>query len=173
MKICCLLLVVPVLTIPMAAQSNPLSASQKGLYTIVKTNMIKAADKMPEDNYAFRPTDSVRSFGQLVGHVADAQYLFCSVAMQEKNPAPGIEKKKTSKADLVQALKDAFAYCDKAYDGMTDAHAADMVKFFGRDSTKLGVLSFNSAHTDEHYGNVVTYMRIKNLVPPSSESQSR
>jgi uncharacterized damage-inducible protein DinB len=128
---------------------------------------------MPEANYSFKPTDSVRSFGQLVGHVADAQYLFCSMALGEKNPAPGIEKGKTSKADLVQALKDGFAYCDKAYDGMTDAHAADPVKLFGRDSTKLTVLSVNSAHTDEHYGNIVTYMRIKNLVPPSSESQSR
>jgi uncharacterized damage-inducible protein DinB len=173
MKIYSLLIAIPVLAVPLAAQSNPLSASHKGLYTIVKTNVIKAAEKMPEENYAFRPTDSVRSFGQLVGHVADAQYLFCSVSLGEKNPALGIEKGKTSKADLVKALKDAFAYCDKAYDGMTDAHAADIVKFFGRDSTKLGVLSFNSAHTNEHYGNMVTYMRLKNLVPPSSESQSR
>src|SRR5205085_3041292 len=104
-------------------QSNPLSASHKALYTIVKTNMIKAAEKMPEDNYGYKPTDSVRSFGQIVGHVADAQYLFCSVALSEKNPAPGIEKGKTSKVDLVKALNDAFTYCDKAYDGMTDAHA--------------------------------------------------
>jgi uncharacterized damage-inducible protein DinB len=128
---------------------------------------------MPEENYSFKATDDVRSFGQLVGHVADAQYAFCSAVLGEKNPAPGVEKGKTSKAELVTALQDAFAYCDKAYDGMTDAHAADTVKFFGRDTTKLAVLSFNSAHTDEHYGNVVTYMRLKKLVPPSSESQKR
>jgi uncharacterized damage-inducible protein DinB len=173
MKIRSLLIAIPALAIPLAAQSNPLSAGNKGLYTLVKNNVMKAAEKMPEANYAYKPTDAVRSFGQIVGHIADAQYLFCSAALGEKNPSPGIEKGKTSKADLVQALKDAFAYCDKAYDGMTDAHAADLVKFFGRDSTKLGVLSFNSAHNDEHYGNIVTYMRLKNLVPPSSEAQSR
>jgi uncharacterized damage-inducible protein DinB len=138
---------------------------------MVKNNLVKAAEKMPEENYAFKPAPEVRSFGQIVGHVADAQYLFCSAALGEKNPAPGIEKSKTTKADLVQALNEAFAYCDKAYNGMTDAHAAEMVKFFGRDQAKLTVLAFNNAHNDEHYGNIVTYMRMKGLVPPSSESR--
>jgi uncharacterized damage-inducible protein DinB len=158
---------------PALAQSpaNPLSSGAKGIYTLVKNYIVGAAEKMPESNYEFRPTPDVRTFGQLVGHVADAQYLFCSTVLGEKNPAPGIEKGKSSKADLVPALKDAFAYCDKAYDGMTDAHAADMVKFFGRDQTKLAGLFFNAAHNDEHYGNMVTYMRIKGLVPPSSEKR--
>jgi uncharacterized damage-inducible protein DinB len=151
--------------------SDPLSAGNKFVYNIVKTNLVKAAEKMPEENYAFKPTPEVRSFGQLIGHVSDAQYAFCSAALGEKNPAPGIEKSKTSKADLVQALNASFAYCDKAYDGMTDAHAAEIVKFFGRESAKLTVLSFNNAHIDEHYGNIVTYMRMKGLVPPSSESR--
>jgi len=151
--------------------SDPLSAGNKGIYNTVKNNLVKAAEKMPEENYAFKPTPEVRSFGQLVGHVADAQYGFCSAALGEKNPAPGIEKSKTTKADLVQALNSAFAYCDKAYDGMTDAHAAETVKFFGGERAKLTVLSFNNAHNDEHYGNMVTYMRMKGLVPPSSESR--
>ncbi len=170
MKMHAMFLAVGALALPLAAQ-NPLTASHKGLFMIAKTNVLKAAEKMPEANYSYRATDEVRTFGQIVGHVADAQYLFCSAAMGEKNPAPGIEKSKTTKADLVQALKDAFAYCDKAYDGMTDAHAADTIKFFGRESTKLAVLSFNSAHTMEHYGNIVTYMRLNKLVPPSSEGQ--
>ena len=151
--------------------SDPLSAGNKFIYKIVKTNAVKAAEKMPEENYAFKPTPEVRSFGQLVAHVADAQYAFCSAVLGEKNPAPGIEKSKTTKADLVQALNAAFAYCDKAYDGMTDAHAAETVKFFGGERAKLTVLSFNNAHNDEHYGNMVTYMRIKGLVPPSSEGR--
>ena len=169
MKIFYLFTTVSLLSLPLGAQSNPLSASSKGLYTIIKTNIIKASEKMPEANYGFRPTDSVRSFGQIVGHIADAQYTFCSVVLGEKNPAPGIEKSKTSKADLVKALQDGFAYCDRAYDGMTDARAADPLKLFGRDQTRLNVLAFNSAHDNEHYGNLVTYMRIKGLVPPSSE----
>ena len=77
---------------------------------MAKNNIIRAAEKMPEENYAFKPTPEVRSFGQLIGHVADAQYLFCSAVLGKPNPAPGVEKSKTTKAELVQALKDAFAY---------------------------------------------------------------
>jgi len=152
------------------AQDNPLSAFNKRAYGQVKVWLLGSAEKMPEENYTFKPTDAVRSFGQVVGHVADAQYLFCSAALGEKNPALKIEQTKTSKADLIAALKDAFAYCDKAYDGLTDASATQMVKFFGGDTPKLGVLSVNIAHSAEHYGNIVTYMRLKNIVPPSSES---
>jgi uncharacterized damage-inducible protein DinB len=151
------------------AQENPLSAYNKEVYTGVKDIILRSAAKMPEENYSFKPTDAVRSYGQILGHVADAQYLFCSIVLGEKNPAPKIEQTKTSKADLIAALKDAFAYCDKAYDGMTDASGAQMVKFFGEDTPKLGVLSVNSMHTVEHYGNLVTYLRLKNIVPPSSE----
>jgi uncharacterized damage-inducible protein DinB len=136
------------------AQDNPLSAFNKMARARVNDTLLRSAEKVPEEIYAFKPTDTVRSFGQIVGHVADAQYLFCSVVLGEKSPAPKIEQTKTTKADLVAALKDAFAYCDKAYDGMTDASATQMVKFFGSDMPKLGVLTANNMH---------------NLVPPSSE----
>ena len=151
------------------AAQNPISAGQKFLHTMVKNNIIRAAEKMPEENYSFKPTPEVRSFGQLIGHIADAQYLFCSAVLGKPNPAPGIEKSKTTKADLVQALKDAFAYSDQAYDGMTDAQAGALVKLFGADQAKVTVLAFNTAHNNEHYGNIVTYLRMKGLVPPSSE----
>ena len=148
---------------------NPLSTFNKFAYGRVKDILLRSAEKVPEENYNFKPTEAVRSFGQIVGHVADAQYLFCSIALGEKNPAPKIEQTKTSKADLIAALKDAFAYCDKAYDGMTDASATEMVKLFGGDTPKLGVLTVNNMHNMEHYGNLVTYMRLKNIVPPTSE----
>jgi uncharacterized damage-inducible protein DinB len=151
------------------AQDNPLSAFNKRSYGQLKVWLVGSAEKMPEANYAFKPTDSIRSFGQLVGHVADAQYLFCSAVLGEKNPALKIEQTKTTKADLVAALKEATAYCDKAYDGLTDASAPQLVKFFGGDTPKLSVLSTNNAHSAEHYGNMVTYLRLKNIVPPSSE----
>jgi uncharacterized damage-inducible protein DinB len=151
------------------APDNPLSAWNKFAYGRVKDILLRSAEKVPEENYNFKPTDAVRSFGQIVGHVADAQYLFCSIELGEKNPAPKIEQSKTSKADLIAALKDAFAYCDKAYDGMTDASATQMVKLFGNDAPKLDVLTVNNMHNMEHYGNLVTYMRLKNIVPPSSE----
>jgi uncharacterized damage-inducible protein DinB len=158
-------------TAAVASQENPLSEHNKAIYSGVKAILLRSAEKMPEENYGFKPTDAVRSFGQVVGHVADAQYIFCSLVRGEKNPAPGIEKTKTSKADLIAALKDAFAYCDKAYDGMTDASAVQMVKLMGGDTPKLGALATNNIHSVEHYGNLVTYMRMKNIVPPTSEPE--
>jgi len=104
-----------------------------------------------------------------VGHVADAQYLFCSIALGEKNPALDIEHTKTSKADLIAALNTAFAYCDKAYDGLTDGKAVEIIKLFGNDAPRLSALTVNNMHDLEHYGNLATYLRIKGLVPPSSE----
>ena len=151
--------------------ANPITASEKGFYSFVSGAVIGAAQKMPEENYSFKPTPEVRSFGQLVGHVADASFMFCSQAIGEANPAKDIEKTKTSKADLVAALKDGVAYCTKAFDSMTDAKGSQMVKLFNFDLARLTVFSINSAHTDEHYGNMVTYLRLKGIVPPTSESQ--
>lgn len=151
------------------AQDNPFSSWNKKAYDRVKDVLLRSADKMPEESYGFKPTDAVRSYGQIVAHVADAQYLFCSIALGEKNPGLNIEKNKTSKAEIVSALKDAFTYCDKAYDSMTDASGAQMTKLFGGDIPKLDVLTVNNMHNMEHYGNLVTYMRMKNIVPPSSE----
>jgi len=152
-----------------AAQPNPFSTFSKFAYGRVKTILVSSAEKMPEENYNFKPTDAVRSYGQIVGHVADAQYMFCSLALGEKNPGLKIEQTKSTKADLVAALKDAVAYCDKAYDSMTDASGSQMVKLFDLDMPKLGVLNINNMHDMEHYGNLVTYMRLKNIVPPTSE----
>jgi uncharacterized damage-inducible protein DinB len=155
---------------PAAPPANPITASEKGLYSFVSNAVIGAAQKMPEENYSFKPTPDVRSFGQLVGHVADASYMFCSQALGEANPMKDIEKTKTSKADLVAAVKDAVAYCNKAFDSMTDAKGSQMVKLFNFDIARLTVFSLNTAHTDEHYGNMVTYLRLKGIVPPTSEN---
>ena len=156
---------------PPAPPANPITTSEKGVYSFVSNAVIGAAEKMPEANYAFKPTPEVRNFGQLVGHVADASNMFCAQAQGEANPAKNIEKTKTAKADLVAALKDAVAYCNKAFDAMTDANGSAMVKLFSFQMSKLTVLSLNTAHTDEHYGNMVTYLRIKGIVPPTSENQ--
>jgi len=152
-------------------QVNPLSTWNKLAYARVKSVLLKSAEKMPEENYGFKPVDTVRSYGQIMGHVADAQYIFCSLALGEKNPAPDIEHTKTSKADLIAALNTAFAYCDKAYDGMTDASAVETIKLFGNDAPRLSALTVNNMHDLEHYGNLATYMRMKSIVPPSSEQQ--
>lgn len=156
---------------PAMTQENPLSTWNRAAYARVKGILLKSAEKMPEENYSFKPVDTVRTYGQIVGHVADAQYTFCSLALGEKNPAPDIEHTKTSKADLIAALSSAFAYCDKAYDGLTDATAVQTIKLFGNDAPRLSALTVNNMHDLEHYGNLTTYMRMKNIVPPSSEQQ--
>ncbi len=153
------------------AQENPLSTFNKGAYGKVKEILLRSAEKVPEKDYNFKPTSGVRSFGQILGHLADSQYTFCSIVLGEKNPAPKIEQTKTLKADLVTALSDAFTYCDKAYDGMTDASGTQMVKLFEKETPKLSVLTVNQMHNLEHYGNLVTYMRMKNIIPPTSEPE--
>jgi uncharacterized damage-inducible protein DinB len=125
---------------------------------------------MPEENYGFKPAPRVRTFGQLLGHVAEEQYIFCS-AVRGEQKAADIEKTKTSKADLLAALRESFSYCDAAYDGLTDAAAVEMVKVGAAEHTKLQMLWVNTVHDESHYGNMVTYLRIKGLVPPSTEGQ--
>ena len=157
---------------PVQAPVNPISSSQSKMYTLLSGVVIAAAEKMPEANYSFKPAPDVRTFGQLVGHLADSQYFFCSSVAGEPNPSTGVEKNKTSKADLVAALKEAVAYCSKTYAAMTDAKGGEPVKLMNYDFARLTVLSGNIAHDYEHYGNMATYMRIKGIVPPTSEKAS-
>jgi len=153
------------------AQNNPLSADVKRDYKNIMDLFIRAAEKMPEANYEFKPSPDVRSFGQQVGHVADDQYNLCAPAKGETRKAPytDIENRLSKKADLVTALKEAFAYCDGAYDALTDASGAETVNFSKTSRTRFAMLNWNLWHTWEHYGNVVVYLRMKGLVPPSSE----
>jgi uncharacterized damage-inducible protein DinB len=157
------------------AQSNPVSASVTRDYKGVRDYFIRAAEKMPEANYAFKPSPDVRTFGQQVAHVADDQYNLCAPAKGETRKAAytAIEDTLSQKAELVAALKDAFAYCDAAYDAMTDANAAGAVKFGKGTTTSFAMLNWNLWHTWEHYGNVIVYLRMKGLVPPSSEPKPK
>jgi uncharacterized damage-inducible protein DinB len=152
------------------APKNPIVATSQAVYAIAKGDVLKSADKIPENLWSFKPTPEVRSIGQLFAHIADAQYEFCGAAKGETLDK-GVEKTAKTKAEITAAVKEAFAYCDAIYAKMTDANAAEMVKFFNMNSTKIGLMDFNTAHTMEHYGNLVTYMRLKNIVPPSSEGQ--
>ena len=141
------------------------------MYTMLSGVVVAAARKMPEESYSFKPTPDVRSFGQLVGHLADSQYYFCALARGETKPAAGVEKSKTGKADLVAALKEAIAYCSNIYAGMTDSKGGEMVKLMNSDFARITVLSANTAHDYEHYGNMATYLRLRKIVPPTSEKR--
>jgi uncharacterized damage-inducible protein DinB len=150
--------------------ANPLTSVSKTVYTISKNDILRSADKIPEDMWSFQPTKEVRTVAQMFAHIADGQYEFCGFVAEGKSVSKDIEKTSKTRAEILPALKEAFAYCDAAYGKMTDANAAEMVSFFGgMKITKLGAMDFNTAHTMEHYGNLVTYMRIKGIVPPSSE----
>ncbi len=141
----------------------------KWMWGMVKGNLAKSAEKMPEDKYGYKPVDEVRSYGQILAHVANAHYGLCSAAIGEKPKVTGLEKSKTTRADIIQALNESIAFCDEVINGMTEAKAGEKVKFFGGERTRAGVLMFNVLHDNEHYGNLVTYMRANKIVPPSSE----
>jgi uncharacterized damage-inducible protein DinB len=148
---------------------NPLSGDTKGSYTFIKNTLIKSADEMPEANYSFKASPMERTYGEIIAHIADVQMALCGTAKGEQKK--GDAASKTSKADLVAALKASFDYCDGVYDGMTDADGVNKVKMFGREQTKLSVLNFNISHDNEMYGQLVVYLRIKGLVPPSSQGR--
>jgi uncharacterized damage-inducible protein DinB len=152
----------------LAAQSNPIVNSSKTFYAEAKNDVLRTAEKVPEELYSFKPTPEVRSIGQLIGHEADGQYEICGPAAP-KQVTKDIEKNVKGKAALIAALKEAFAYCDAVYATMTDADAGKVVDMFGQKVSKIGAMDYNTAHTMEHYGNLVTYMRLKGIVPPSSE----
>jgi uncharacterized damage-inducible protein DinB len=129
------------------------------------------AEELPESKYSYKPTPEVRSFGELFGHVAGAQYLFCSAALgQQPREEDAIEKTKKSKADLVAALKASTEFCNKAY-AQDDKAAQGKTKLFGQERSRLHALGMNANHDAEHYGNLVTYLRLNKIVPPSSRRQ--
>jgi len=173
MKFLAMLIVLTATAMSQTPDLKTMSGYPKLIQTQVTSWIASAAEKMPEGEYAFRPDPAVRSYGEILGHIADANYLFCSSVLGESNPSPNIEKTKTTKADLISALHDAFAYCNRAYSALTDENAHETVKAFGQERNRLGVLWFNASHNLEHYGNLVVYMRTKGIVPPSSEPKPR
>jgi uncharacterized damage-inducible protein DinB len=175
------------LAIPAAAQSeqqppanppaNPLSTWLRGAYTGNRNTIVRTADRMPEEDYGLRPgpQQEVRTFGQQVGHLANFNYLWCSQAKGEKNPNAGNNLEKlTTKAEFMKALNDAFAYCDAVYTGLTDASGTEMIDITqesGRQTRNLrmALLILNYGHNNEIYGSMVSYLRMKSIVPPASE----
>jgi uncharacterized damage-inducible protein DinB len=167
--------------IPVAAQTSDgnftdalspsLAASAKAMHATIRRNLAEAAESMPAEEYAFKPSPQVRSFGELVGHVANANFFFCSQAKGERMPSATNFEKAADKTTIVKGLNDSLAYCDGAYAGTTDANFMQMIKLLGpgdHETSRGAVLMFNTTHNNEHYGNVVVYMRLKGHVPPST-----
>jgi uncharacterized damage-inducible protein DinB len=153
---------------PAARDANVGVAAARAHWRTVHGYIQRAAEQLPESLYNYKPTPAVRSFAELFGHIAGSEYMFCAPVRGEGPRAEDeIESKVKDKAGLVKALKDAAAYCEVAY-SISDAAAAETIDLFGKRS-KINALIFNTTHDGEHYGNIITYMRMKGLVPPSSQ----
>ncbi len=155
-----------------ATAAPTVSQSIQQFWNGAKKNIQQSAEVMPEANYSFKPVESVRTFGQILAHVAGTNYVFCSAAKGEKSPhvEDEFEKSATTKAAIDKALADSFAYCDAAYQALTDKSTAEPIDlpFGGGKGARSSPLISNAGHLNEHYGNLVTYFRIKGIVPPSS-----
>jgi hypothetical protein len=157
------------LSLALAQSANPLSSELKQMYTGVKNDLVKMAEKMPEENYSFKATADVRTFGQLIGHVADSQGRTCGAVQGEAKSLNASSK--TSKAELVAALKESFSICDAAFDSLTDASGAGMIKTPRGERSRFGALAGLISHSNEEYGYMAVYMRLKGVTPPSSEGR--
>lgn len=156
-------------TLPAAAQSKAVAAALKQIHDGVARNVVEAAEKMPDAEYSFQATKDVRTFGSFVGHLANANFAYCSRAKGEANPNKENFEKVSDKATLVAGIKAAVAYCEPVYAAQTDATLAEMIPAGQQQSARSFFLIQNASHNNEHYGNLVTYMRLKGHVPPSTE----
>jgi len=148
-------------------------ASTRTLWRMMAGYVERSAEQMPEADFAYRPVDGVRTFGQVVAHVAASQFMFCAAATGDASRATDdIERTRTTKAAILQAFRESMAYCDRAY-AQSDAASTQPITLFGQPRTRFFALTMNAVHVSEHYGNLVTYLRMKGMVPPSSQPQGQ
>lgn len=160
---------------PLRGQAKPAPdadhavSTVRGVWQQIATYITQSAEEMPAGKYDYRPTAEVRTFGQIVGHVAGSQYMYCAAATGDSaRKEDDIEKSRTTKDELVAALKASTAYCAKAY-AESDAATRSAITMFGQKQNRLWALVMNATHDGEHYGNIVTYFRLNGMVPPSSK----
>lgn len=152
----------------------------KAAYTTIQTNIVKAAEQFPADKLTWQPTPAVRSWARLIGHITDDNNVSCWLLAGEAQAPPRVDPldnqespaNKMSKDDLVKGLKESVERCQKAFANVNETNMGERNGPTGRRS-KLFTLIYNTSHTNEHYGNIVTYMRLNNLVPPSTAARGQ
>jgi uncharacterized damage-inducible protein DinB len=154
--------ITPGLPNPIAAP-NPLTTTLSIFRKNMQDKIMNSADEMPDAKYSYRPTKEVRSFAEILIHVADISYTLCSNAKGEA--PPGSAAARGSKAEIKAYLKGSFDYCDGVYSGFTDVHLNDPANFFGVKTNEMFILTQVGNHDALHYGNLVTYLRINGLEP--------
>ena len=167
------LLVLLLLILPVAAAAqdgeDPVMQSTRQLYEAGKGFVMGTAEQSPEEDYAYRPAESVRTLGQLLGHVADVHFLTCSIALGEQNPnTASVEQSNPGKTEMIASLRRSYEYCDRAY-ALSSMELGAAAELFGQPTSRFHALSLNVSHDFEHYGNMVTYVRLRGRVPPSSQ----
>jgi len=153
---------------PKAGEKTGLAAGMQRSYEAIKGNLTKAAERMPESDYQFKVANvpDMRTYGQWIGHQADNQFNNCATLKGTTSPSTGNEKKAT-KAELVKALNDAFAFCDSAISSLTDQNAVQFIKQGEGETARGAIISQMLAHALESQGIVTVYLRAKGLVPPN------
>lgn len=163
-----ILFTLALLAMPVLAQDAFINDA-KSMWGMSSGYVVASARKIPAELYSFKPSPDVRTVGELVGHIANANYAMCSAASGTPAPKVGNLEKVTAKDKLVEAMDASVAFCNEAAGKVTAANAGETIKLFGMEKSRVGWLFFNAGHNWEHYGNLVTYMRINKIVPPSSE----
>ncbi len=155
-----------------AAPTGPIgpAAEVQRTYASLKANILKSADRMPEADYQFKPTADVRTFARVVNHVTEAQLKTCGAANgTAASDMPKVPAETADKAAIIEALKLSFAACDKAFAATTDANLTETYDVFNSKRSRVGIMWGTVAHDDEQYATLALYLRLKGLVPPSSE----
>ncbi len=170
-----LLAALAVVTLPAAGQEHDMNMDHTDPVTSVTRVqdqylawVIRAAEQASEDDYAFRPVAGVRTLGQLFGHVANTTYMFCGLTGHTANPSESVDFEQASRSEIIAGLKAAQAFCGTTV-AWAAAHHHDPAELFGSRGDITWVVGQHAAHTAEHYGNIVTYLRLRGMVPPSSQ----
>jgi DinB superfamily len=139
-------------------------------YTTLKPNVIKAAEKMPEADFKYMPTPDIRTYARIINHITEAQFRSCGILNGKANSDIAKPPSDTAdKATIVAALKASFDECDKAYAALTDANVTEMMTLGQNKRSRIGMAWGNVSHDNEQYAELSTYLRLKGLVPPTSE----
>jgi hypothetical protein len=152
-----------------AGPTGPAGEVQRS-YAAQKGNILKAADKMPAADYQFKPTPEVRTYARVVNHVTEAQLKTCgAINRTAPNDLAKVPAETADKSAIIDALKASFGECDKAFASTTDANLGDMFDVFNAKRSRIGILWGTVSHDNEQYATLALYLRLKNLVPPTSE----
>ena len=152
----------------LAQGANPITAAFTGVFNTAQRNLVESADLMPEEHYTFRPTPEIRQYGEWIEHTAMSVYNYCAMIKGEANPHAGHAMKLTTKAEISKALKDSFEYCAAAVKELDDQKALAEVTVGKNTYPRVRPMFQLVGSLNSHYGNIVVYLRLKNLVPPST-----